>query len=140
MWTNKLPAPTVAVPNPTTPVKTYEVYSSGGQLLVEYSPGLAAKVDEHFYLGTKRIGLASRSTGAVPTASTKTFFHLDPAATPLLATTATGAVLWKENHRPYGDKLNYQAAAASNTVGYAGKPYDNQTGLSYMGHGTITRP
>jgi RHS repeat-associated protein len=83
-----------------------------------------------FTLGTKRIGLASR-TGAA--ASVNTHFHLDPAATPLLATTAAGAVAWKENHRPYGDKLNYQAAAASNTIGYAGKPFDNATGLSYMG-------
>jgi RHS repeat-associated protein len=65
--------------------------------------------------------------------NTQTHFHLDPAATPLLATTAAGAVAWKENHRPYGDKLNYQAAAASNTIGFAGKPFDNATGLSYMG-------
>jgi RHS repeat-associated protein len=129
VWTNKLPSATAAVPNPTTLVKTYEIYSSNGQLLVEYSPSLS-KVDEHIYLGTKRIGLASR-TGAA--ASVTTHFHLDPAATPLLATTAAGTVAWKENHRPYGDKLNYQAAAASNTIGYAGKPFDNATGLSYMG-------
>jgi RHS repeat-associated protein len=53
--------------------------------------------------------------------------------TPLLATTATGATQWRENHRPYGDKLNYEPAASANTIGYAGKPFDNATGLSYMG-------
>jgi RHS repeat-associated protein len=66
-------------------------------------------------------------------AQTVTYFHNDPAGTPVLATDANGNVVWKENHRPYGQKLNNPAAAADNSVGYAGKPFDADTGLSYMG-------
>jgi RHS repeat-associated protein len=62
-----------------------------------------------------------------------TYFHNDVAGTPLLATDAAGNVLWKENYQPYGDKLNKQPASAGNKVGFAGKPYDGNTGLSYMG-------
>jgi RHS repeat-associated protein len=39
----------------------------------------------------------------------------------------------KENYRPYGDKLNNDSASSNNAIGFAGKPYDNNTGLSYMG-------
>ncbi len=62
-----------------------------------------------------------------------THFHLDPAGTPLMATDDAGNIVWKETYQPYGSKLNYQPAASSNTLGYTGKPYDNATGLSYMG-------
>ena len=134
VWTNKLPSPTANNPNPSTAVKTYEIYSSNGQLLTEYTPS-QGKVDEHIYLGTKRIGLASRRWGPAPT---QTYFHLDPAATPLLATTGAGTVAWKENHRPYGDKLNNPANASSNTIGYAGKPYDNARVCRTWGRGTTT--
>ncbi len=62
-----------------------------------------------------------------------TYFHNDVAGTPLLATDAAGEVLWKEHYRPYGTKLTASLASAGNKVGYAGKPYDNNTGLSYLG-------
>ena len=62
-----------------------------------------------------------------------TYYHNDISGTPLLATDAAGNVLWKENYQPYGDKLNKQPASAGNKVGFAGKPYDGNTGLSYMG-------
>ena len=66
-------------------------------------------------------------------AQTVTYFHNDISGTPLLATDAAGNVLWKENNRPYGDKLNAQPASAGNKIGYHGKPFDDNTGLSYMG-------
>ncbi|MBK7898055.1 MAG: RHS domain-containing protein [Betaproteobacteria bacterium] len=62
-----------------------------------------------------------------------TYFHNDIAGTPLLATDVAGDVLWKENYRPYGTKLNASVTSAGNKIGFAGKPYDNNTGLSYMG-------
>ncbi len=68
--------------------------------------------------------------GAVETV---TYYHNDIAGTPILATDAAGAVLWKENYRPYGDKLNNPPAGADNKLGFTGKPYDPNTGLSYMG-------
>jgi RHS repeat-associated protein len=66
-------------------------------------------------------------------AQTVTYFHNDISGTPLLATDASGAVVWKETYRPYGDKLLRQPASAGNKIGYHGKPHDEHTGLSYAG-------
>ncbi len=62
-----------------------------------------------------------------------TYFHNDVSGTPLVATDLSGAIVWKENYRPYGDRLNNQAAGSNNKLWFAGKPYDSSTGLSYMG-------
>ena len=70
---------------------------------------------------------------ALAPAQTVTYFHNDASGTPLLATNAAGNVLWKESHRPYGDRLNNTPAASGNPIGYAGKPFDAAVGLSYMG-------
>ena len=64
---------------------------------------------------------------------TITYFHNDISGSPMLATDATGAVIWKENYRPYGERLNNQAGSSSNKLGFAGKQFDPATGLSYMG-------
>lgn len=56
------------------------------------------------------LGLAALAIGA--SAQTVTYFHNDPAGTPVLATDAAGDVVWKENYRPYGDRLNSPAAQA----------------------------
>ncbi len=64
---------------------------------------------------------------------TITYFHNDVAGTPLLSTNAAGAQLWKENYLPYGDRINKQAASASNSVWFAGKSVDAASGLSYFG-------
>jgi len=66
-------------------------------------------------------------------AQTITYFHNDISGSPMLATNASGNVVWKENYRPYGDRLNNQSASTNNKLWFAGKPYDSSTGLSYMG-------
>ena len=78
--------------------------------------------------------LVSFSIQAQPT-TTITYFHNDAAGTPMLATNEAGNVVWKENYRPYGEKVLNQAANSNTTnkIGFAGKPFDNQTGLTYMG-------
>ncbi len=73
------------------------------------------------------------TAGPASAVETITYYHNDIAGTPILATDAAGAVLWKENYRPYGDKLNNPPAGADNKLGFTGKPYDANTGLSYMG-------
>lgn len=70
---------------------------------------------------------------ALAPAQTVTYFHNDLSGTPVLATDASGNVVWKENYQPYGGRLNNPAAEANNRLGFAGKPYDPGTGLSYMG-------
>ena len=66
-------------------------------------------------------------------AQTITYFHNDISGSPMVATDANGVVVWKENYRPYGDRVNNQAASTNNKLWFAGKPYDASSGLSYMG-------
>lgn len=69
----------------------------------------------------------------VAIADTISYFHNDISGSPMAATDAAGNLLWKENYKPYGDKLNRSAPSSSNKIGYHGKAYDDSTGLSYMG-------
>jgi RHS repeat-associated protein len=46
-------------------------------------------------------------------------------------TDATGALVWKESYRPYGDPV--QPPSGDNKLWYTGKPYDKDNGLTYMG-------
>lgn len=66
-------------------------------------------------------------------ADTVTFFHNDLSGSPLIATDASGNLLWKENYKPYGDKLTQSTASAANKIGFHGKEFDSATSLSYMG-------
>lgn len=61
-----------------------------------------------------------------------TYYHNDISGSPLLATNASGNVLWKESYRPYGDKFTKSVASQNNKIGFHGKPFDDDTGLSYM--------
>ena len=62
------------------------------------------------------------------------YFHNDVSGSPVGTTDAIGNVLWKENYRPYGERVaNSSAATANNKLWFTGKPQDAQTGLSYMG-------
>jgi len=78
-------------------------------------------------------GYSGNVAVVVGSSDTVTYYHNDAAGTPLLATDAGGNLLWKANYLPYGDKLNNPAGSSDNGLWYAGKPYDSNTGLSYMG-------
>ncbi|RYH63584.1 MAG: hypothetical protein EON54_07840 [Alcaligenaceae bacterium] len=73
--------------------------------------------------------------GTLGTASaqTVTYFHNDIAGTPMLATNAAGAVVWKENYLPYGHRQVADPASGGNKLWFTGKAYDPDTKLSYMG-------
>jgi len=73
--------------------------------------------------------------GTLGTASaqTVTYFHNDIAGTPMLATDAAGAVVWKENYLPYGYRQVADPASSGNKLWFTGKAYDPETQLSYMG-------
>lgn len=64
---------------------------------------------------------------------TVTYFHNDIAGTPQAATDSVGNLLWKENYRPYGERLIKAPASAGNKEWFTGKPQDPLTGLVYMG-------
>ncbi len=63
---------------------------------------------------------------------TITYFHNDISGSPVAATNTAGTRLWKENYRPYGDRLKKQDDG-SNKLWFSGKSFDETTGLSYFG-------
>ncbi|RYH63146.1 MAG: hypothetical protein EON54_08675, partial [Alcaligenaceae bacterium] len=79
--------------------------------------------------------LLTLTVGTLGTASaqTVTYFHNDIAGTPMLATDAAGAVVWKENYLPYGYRQVADPASGGNKLWFTGKAYDPETQLSYMG-------
>jgi RHS repeat-associated protein len=85
------------------------------------------------WLAPSLVAIALSAAIAPAAAQTVTYFHNDAAGTPVLATDASGAVVWKENYQPFGRRLNAPPAAAEDSIGFAGKPFDPGTGLSYMG-------
>lgn len=76
------------------------------------------------------LGVFSASAGAQ---NTVTFFHNDILGSPAIATNADGAVVWKETYLPYGNRLQVPVDGANNQLWFAGKQFDPDTGLSYMG-------
>lgn len=62
-----------------------------------------------------------------------TYIHNDISGSPIAATDANGDVRWKEHYRPFGAPQLQQASGASNRIGFAGKTYDRNTQLSYVG-------
>jgi RHS repeat-associated protein len=66
-------------------------------------------------------------------AGTITYYHNDLLGSPIAATNASGQVIWRENFRPYGERLTNDANSASNNVWYTSRRQDAETGLVYMG-------
>ncbi|EGH24957.1 hypothetical protein PSYMO_27274 [Pseudomonas amygdali pv. mori str. 301020] len=83
----------------------------------------------------RQVGIVMLAMLATHTAvaETVTYFHNDISGSPLAATDGSGNLLWKENYKPYGEKLNEAAPSDSNKIGFHGKAFDDETGLSYMG-------
>ena len=73
------------------------------------------------------------TTVAAPAVDSVTYFHNDIAGTPQLATNASGALVWKENYLPYGQRQAQAPASAGNKLWYTGRPHEEDTGLTYMG-------
>ena len=82
------------------------------------------------------VAVISTAACALAQAQTVTYYHNDVSGSPIVATDASGNVLWKENYRPYGEKVNHQSNnlpnGSLNKIGFHGKPFDDNTGLSYM--------
>jgi RHS repeat-associated protein len=62
-----------------------------------------------------------------------TYLHHDLAGSVIAATDANGAVIWKEDYRPYGERVMNDPASSNNRQFFTGKPLDQDTALSYMG-------
>lgn len=85
------------------------------------------------WLSRLMLSCALAWAGGAAQAQTVTYFHNDPAGTPLIATDAGGNVVWKEHHQPYGARRVNASSASGDPIGFAGKPFDAAVGLSYMG-------
>ena len=86
-------------------------------------------------------------TGPPPSTGVDTliFIHPDVKGSPLMATDANGAALWREDYSAFGVRRKNEARAndgvgaytpkgdAGNSLWYIGKPQDNVTGLIYFG-------
>ena len=75
-----------------------------------------------------------------------TFLHPNVTGSPIMATDASGAVLWREDYQAYGERIRKEsgstsangsnpatAPAANNRAWFTGKLHDETTGLSYFG-------
>jgi RHS repeat-associated protein len=61
------------------------------------------------------------------------YYHNDIAGSPIAATSETGAVLWRESYRPYGERLTNAPASEANDIWFTSRRQDVDTGLVYMG-------
>ena len=62
-----------------------------------------------------------------------TYYHNDLAGSPIVATDANKAVLWRESYRPYGERTVNSSASSANKVWFTSRRQDVETGLVYMG-------
>jgi len=62
-----------------------------------------------------------------------TYYHNDLLGSPVMATNDLGEVLWKEDYRPYGERLEKDLEAADNRLWYTNKAHDEDSGLTYLG-------
>ena len=96
---------------------------------LKFGPTLGVVLRQMLKGMVMQLVLATAGLGAAQ-AQTVTYFHNDAAGTPLLATNAAGAVVWKEHYLPYGHRQVGDAASTDNKLGYAGKAYEPQTPLT----------
>ncbi len=88
-----------------------------------------------FYRIAKTLILAGLFAISYPlfAAETLTYYHWDALGSPIAATDQQGNVVWREEYKPYGERIKNEAAAQANTRWYSGHPHDQATGLTYMG-------
>ena len=71
------------------------------------------------------------ANGAATT--TTTYLLTDVAGSPILATDASGNVLWRESYKPFGERTANAKTAGANRQFFHGKAADPESGLSYFG-------
>ena len=76
------------------------------------------------------LGLLSSTVQA---ADKVTYIHNDALGSPVAATDANGKLLWREDYKPYGERIRKETASKGNTLWYTGKPHEEDFGLSYFG-------
>ncbi len=65
----------------------------------------------------------------------KVFYHNNLLGSPVAATDESGNLCWREDYRPYGEKIRNEDQGCGlddNVVGYTGHVHDGDIGLTYM--------
>jgi len=73
------------------------------------------------------------ATNAIRAAEVVTYYHLDALGSPVAATNAQGQVIWREQYKPYGERIQKDPASQNNPRWYTGHLEDPETGLTYAG-------
>lgn len=60
-----------------------------------------------------------------------TFYHTDPAGTPIAMSDSSGTIVWKADYKPFGEE-QLTVASQENIKMYVGKEKDKETGLYYF--------
>jgi len=102
-------------------VTTYSFYAHNGNLLFENDPAVGNT--DYVYIKDQLIAQSGANSLS---------YHNDVLGSPLAATDAAGAPLWRENFQPYGRKLLNQGNS-TNSLWFTGKSHDEDTKLSYFG-------
>ncbi|WP_412545838.1 RHS repeat-associated core domain-containing protein [Maricaulis sp. MIT060901] len=106
----------------------YSVYSQSGSLIYRRNHTTGEETD---YL---RLGVGGRSVARVVdngSTETVTYTHTDHLGSPVASTSASGALLWREDYTPFGE-ARQRPAANDNDEGYTGHISDSDTGIVYM--------
>jgi RHS repeat-associated protein len=71
-------------------------------------------------------------TGTSQAIERVTYYHNDALGSPVAATDAAGTLLWREEYKPYGDRIKREAGS-KDTAWYTGKQEEAEFGISYFG-------
>ena len=85
------------------------------------------------YLIIALVALLVSSTSHAQRYSKTTYVHSDPDGTSFAATNSQGSEEWKIEHFPFGREYQNTSQDRKNDISFAGKPYDEEIGLSYFG-------
>jgi RHS repeat-associated protein len=100
----------------------YTVYSALGGSVMLRDEASDGRVTDYLGVGP----LAVRLTNGSPE-----YVHTDHLGSPVAATNASGAVVWRESYTPYGE-ARLRPAGNANQPGYTGHVQDAASGLTYM--------
>ena len=79
------------------------------------------------------LGLLLAFNSSAQQYSKVTYVHSEADGTAFAATDSQGNVEWQIDHYPYGGEVSNTEVARKSDISFAGKPYDEEIGLSYFG-------
>ena len=109
--------------------KTIEAHDRDGKLMAKIDESTGIETD-YIWLGDEKVVAIKSKEGQQQSV---TYFHNNLLGSPLVGTDEKGNKKWDENYKPYGSELIKNAGRDNPHVGYTGKEFDADTGLSYYG-------